>query len=260
MTPARKLATALLLAGTTGLGACAVGPDYHAPQIPTVEKAPFREAGATGVDAATPASSDWWKLYADPTLSRLIEDAFRHNTDIRVAAANLRRARAQLSEARAGRLPMTGLSASYDRQRIGADQIEPAPAKPGGGPDHYDSSFYEAGFDASYELDIFGRVSRSIEAARGDAQAAQATLDGVRISIAAQVAQSYADACGAAMQADVARETATIEGETRDLTQRLLDAGRLQHLDELGDRPCRMADRECGSSFRRWAAPPASRR
>jgi NodT family efflux transporter outer membrane factor (OMF) lipoprotein len=126
---------------------------------------------------------------------------------------------------------------SYSRRRVGADQIGPAsggsgasPRGPGGAsgsdPDHYDSSFYEPGFDATYEVDVFGRVSRSIEAVRGDAQAEQATLDGIRISIAAQVAQSYANACGAAMQADVARETATLERETRDLTQRLLDAGR----------------------------------
>jgi NodT family efflux transporter outer membrane factor (OMF) lipoprotein len=230
MTPSRTLALTLLLVGTLGLGACAVGPNYRPPEVSKDAKAPFREAAVTGVDPAASASSTWWRLYPDPTLSRLIEDAFRYNTDIRVAAANLRLARAQLSEAGAGRLPVTGLSASYERQRVGADRIG-APGGAGGNDatsasGHHDSGFYEAGFDASYELDVFGRVSRSIEAARGDAQAAQAALDGIRISIAAQVAQSYADACGATMQADVARETASIEGETRDLTQRLLEAGR----------------------------------
>jgi NodT family efflux transporter outer membrane factor (OMF) lipoprotein len=226
----RTVATPVLLASALGLGACAVGPDYQPPEIAKVATEPFREARATGVTSAAPASSNWWELYSDPALSRLIEDAFRYNTDIRVAAANLRLARAQLSEARAGRLPTTDLSASYFRQRVGADQIGPVPGAAGGAgagfaPDHYDSSFYQAGFDASYELDVFGRVSRSVEAARGDALAAQAALDGIRISIAAQVAQSYAGACGAAMRAEVARETATIESETRDLTQRLLDAG-----------------------------------
>jgi NodT family efflux transporter outer membrane factor (OMF) lipoprotein len=190
------------------------------------------EGAATGVTSTAPASSTWWELYSDPTLSRLIEDAFRYNTDIRVAAANLRLARAQLSEARAGRLPATDLTASYSRQRVGADQIGPraGPGQSGAGaasePDHYDFDLFQAGFDASYELDVFGRVSRSIEAARADTQAAQAALDGIRISIAAQVAQSYANACSAALQTDVARETATLEGETRDLAQRLLDAGR----------------------------------
>jgi NodT family efflux transporter outer membrane factor (OMF) lipoprotein len=234
MRPLQTLAMPLLLASAWGLGACAVGPNYRPPEISTTVKEPFKEAAVTGVNSAAAASSTWWQLYSDPTLSRLIEDAFRYNTDILVAAANLRLARAQLSEAGAGRLPTTEISASYSRQRVGADQIRPAasgieasPSGPGASrPDHHDSSFYEAGFDASYEADVFGRVSRLIEAARGDTQAAQAALDGIRISIAAQVAQSYANACGAAMQADVARETATLEGETRDLTQRLMDAGR----------------------------------
>ncbi|WP_019831916.1 efflux transporter outer membrane subunit [Sphingomonas sp. PR090111-T3T-6A] len=228
MTAARTFSTALLLTGALGLGACAVGPDYRPPAVPVVEKRPFREAASTETVSAAPASSTWWELYSDPALSRLIDDAFRYNTDIRAAAANLRLARAQLSEARAGRLPATDLSASYSRERVGADQLGPAGI--GGaetpGRDHSDFDFFQAGFDASYEVDVFGRVSRSIEAARADAQASEASLDGIRISIAAQVAQSYADACGAAMQADVARETASLETETRDLTQRLLDAGR----------------------------------
>lgn len=237
MMPSRTLALALLLAGALGLGACAVGPNYRPPQVSKDVKVPFREAAVTDVESAEPASSTWWRLYSDPTLSRLIEDAFRYNTDIRVAAANLRLARAQLSEAGAGRMPIASLSASYARQRVGADRIGPVSGRmdaPGGGegadamtaPGHHESGLYNADFDASYELDVFGRVSRSVEAARGDAQAAQAALDGIRISIAAQVAQSYADTCGAAMQADVARETASIEGETRDVTQRLLEAGR----------------------------------
>jgi outer membrane protein TolC len=183
MTAARALVTPLLLASASGLGACAVGPGYRPPEISTVAKEPFKEA-ATGVDSAAPVSSAWWKLHSDPTLSRLIEDAFRYNTDIRVAAANLRLARAQLSEARAGRLSTTDLTASCSRQRVGTDQIGPAArgigtsdgasggADAASAPGHYDSSFYEAGFDASYELDVFGRASRSIEVARGDAQAA----------------------------------------------------------------------------------------
>jgi NodT family efflux transporter outer membrane factor (OMF) lipoprotein len=232
MKPVRTLAMPVLLAGTLGLGACALGPDYRPPEISKVAKEPFKEAAATGVTSAAPASSTWWELYSDPTLSRLIEDAFRYNTDIRVAAANLKLARARLSEARTGRLPTTNLSSSYSRRRVGADEIGRAPGGTESGnadtafaSDHYDSSFYQAAFDASYEIDAFGRVSRLIEAARGDALAAQAALDGIRISIAAQVTQSYADACGAAMQADVARETASIQGKVRDLTQSLLDAG-----------------------------------
>jgi len=115
------------------------------------------------------------------------------------------------------------------RERIGADSVSGAGSGAGsatGGPSHYNLNYYQAGFDASYEVDLFGRVSRSIEAARGDAQAAAAALDGARISIAAQVAQSYADACGYADRAGVARETVRLQTDTQQLTQRLLKAGR----------------------------------
>ena len=160
-------------------------------------------------------------------LDRLIADALAHNTDVRQAAANLRRARGVLAEQRAGLLPTTQPSATYQRERIGADSASTS-ALPGaaGGPSHHDFNYYQIGFDASYEVDVFGRVSRSIEAARGEEQAAGAALDAARISVVAQVAQSYADACGNANQAEVARETARLQGDTRQLTQRLLDAGR----------------------------------
>lgn len=232
MMSVRTLSKPLLAASTLALSACAVGPDYRPPVVASLAKQPFKEAASSDATSTAPASSTWWELYSDPALSRLIDDAFRFNTDIRMAAANLRRARAELSEARAGRLPTTDLAASYSRNRVGRDQLGPAAAANAGGgasgsaPDHFDSDYYEAGFDASYELDVFGRVSRSIEAARGDAQAAEAGLEGVRISIAAQVAQSYAAACGAAMQAEVARESALLASDIRDINQRLLDAGR----------------------------------
>ncbi|PXA87163.1 RND transporter [Nostoc sp. 3335mG] len=228
MIEVRTFLTPLVLSGTLALAGCAVGPDYRRPAIPATEKQPFKETPSPDVISTAPAAPAWWELYSDPALSRLIDEAFRYNTDIRTAAANLRLVRAQLSEARAGLLPTTDLSTSYSRQRVGADQLGPATGEVAGtsGSAHSDFNFYQAGFDASYEVDVFGRVSRSIEAARADAQAAQAALDGIRISIAAQVAQSYADACGAAMQADVARETASLEANTHDLTQRLLDAGR----------------------------------
>jgi outer membrane protein TolC len=87
MMPIRPLATPVRLASALGLGACAVGPDYRPPEISKVAKEPFREAAGTFDNAAAPASSAWWHLYSDPTLSRLIKDAFRYNTDIRVAAA-----------------------------------------------------------------------------------------------------------------------------------------------------------------------------
>jgi NodT family efflux transporter outer membrane factor (OMF) lipoprotein len=221
---------ATILVSILTLAACTLGPDYHTPALQDDAKQPFEETHANANVSSDAAVGDWWELYDEPALKRLVLDAFLHNADTCEASANLRLARAQLSEARAGRLPTTGLSAGYSRDRVGADNLNSTAGEAAGGggfaSDSANFNYFEAGFDASYEIDVFGRVSRSIEAAHGDAGAAQAALDGARISVAAQVAQSYADACGFAAQADVARETARIEGDTLNITQHLLDAGK----------------------------------
>jgi NodT family efflux transporter outer membrane factor (OMF) lipoprotein len=213
------LALGLLLAG------CAVGPNYHRPKPPgATEPAAFVDPGITRVSIG-PAEGQWWHLFNDPALDRLVVDALHYNTDVREAAANLRRARAVLSEQRVGLLPSTDLSAQYTRQRIGAQQLQSSGGAPAG-VSGVEFDFFTAGFDAAYEVDLFGRVSRSIEAARADAQAQQAALDGARVSVVAEVARNYALACGYAARAEVARDTVRLQGRTLDLTQRLLDAGR----------------------------------
>jgi NodT family efflux transporter outer membrane factor (OMF) lipoprotein len=90
----------------------------------------------------------------------------------------------------------------------------------------FETDFYNLGISAQYELDLFGRVSRSIEAQRGEYQAAEADLDAARVSVAAEVARAYAQVCANAAQATVAYETAKLQGQTLDLTRRLLEGGR----------------------------------
>jgi NodT family efflux transporter outer membrane factor (OMF) lipoprotein len=226
----RSRALAATLLPVAMLSACAVGPNYVAPPPRRDTRGAFVEHNASPMLSSKPLPADWWRMFEDPALDRLIADAFAYNTDVRQAAANLRRARGVVSEKRAGLLPTTQLSGSYKRERIGADSVSSTsgsvPGSTIGGPNHYDLNLYQAGFNASYEVDLFGRVSRSIEAARGDAQAAAAALDGARISIAAQVAQSYADACGYADRTNVAQETVRLQTDTQQLTMRLLKAGR----------------------------------
>ncbi|HEX7873454.1 MAG TPA: TolC family protein [Sphingobium sp.] len=215
------LTLSLLLAG------CAVGPDYKRPETPggaPRAQGAFVDPGVTRVSTG-PAEGQWWRLFRDPALDRLVLEALAHNTDVRVASANLRRSRAVLMQSRAGRLPTTSLSAGYTRQRVGAQQAGAQGAQLGAA-DGFEFDFFTVGMDAAYEVDLFGRVSRSVEAARGDAAAAAAALDGARVSVAAETARTYAQACGYAAQAEVARETARLQDQTRDLTQRLLDAGR----------------------------------
>lgn len=210
-----------LLAGSL-LAGCAVGPNYERPATSPTAAAAFVDPGLTKVSPGA-VEGEWWRLFKDPVLDRLVVEALTHNTDIRQASANLKRARAILSESRGQRLPGTTLQGQYTRQRTGAESAQGALPP---GVNGVENDFFRLGFDASYEVDLFGRVSRSIEASRGDTEAAQAALDGARVAVAAETARTYAAACGFAAQAQVARETVQLQTRTFELTQRLVEAGR----------------------------------
>jgi NodT family efflux transporter outer membrane factor (OMF) lipoprotein len=219
LTRARRFA---LAAGSlAALSACAVGPDYRAPApLPPADTA---LAEASGASAVSPAAlpDKWWRLFEDPTLDRLVEKALAHNNDLRIASANLQSARALLNEAGAARLPTTDVSAQAEETRSAARGVQPA----------FKTDYYSVGFDASYEVDLFGGVSRRIEAARGDVAAAQAGLDAARVSVAAETARTYAVACGYGAQASAARETVDLQAKTLDLTRRLFSGGRSTQRD-----------------------------
>ncbi len=198
------------------LSACAVGPDYRRPAALLPAQVRLHEALTSGTVVPTPLPQRWWALFEDPELDRLVERALVRNIDLRVAAANLQRARALLSEAGAARLPTSDTSAQYARSRSrSATTGQPVTR-----------DYFALGFDASYEVDLFGGVGRSIEAATADADAAQAAVDGARVAVAAETARAYAQACSFGAQADVARDTEALQARTADLTQRRRAAGR----------------------------------
>lgn len=211
----RALFFAAVSAGA--LSACAtVGPNYRAPEA----SAPAR---ATFVSAASPAftgdepQGEWWRLYGDPVLDDLVAQALTANTDLRIAAANLAQARAVLREVRAGREPSTSISGGAQY----ADQPGP------GGSD----TVFDAGLDVGYQLDLFGRIRRATEASRADVEAVQAAFDFTRVTIAAETARAYVDACNAGRQIDVAEQSVAIQEQTFDLTRRLVAGGRGTALD-----------------------------
>lgn len=210
---------------TAIVAACSVGPNYQRPANLPVEQVRLQEALSSGTFAPTPLPSKWWRVFDDPELDRLVEKALTQNTDLRVSAANLQRARALLSESGAARFPTTGVSAQGTRSRSSTSSRT---GQQGGGSTSqgFTTNYFTLGFDASYELDLFGGVSRSIEAARADVGAAQAAVDASRVSVAAETARAYAQACGYGAQSDVARETEALQARTLDLTQRLFSAGR----------------------------------
>jgi NodT family efflux transporter outer membrane factor (OMF) lipoprotein len=206
-----RAAPILLLA----LAGCMSGPNYRAAPVPPT----------AGFVAATPATAgseplpdQWWRLYDDPALDALVQQAFVANTDVRVATANLRRARAVLTESKSLRLPTTDINATAGYSRQGIPTAS--------GPQGIDTDFYRLGFDMSYEIDLYGRVARSIEAARADADAAAAERDVTLIAVAAEVARAYADACSGARQTAVAQESLKIQTQSFSLTEKQYTAGR----------------------------------
>jgi len=197
-----KLRTLLTAAGSAALlAACAVGPKAPLPTIPAEGQGAF--VGSQSASVSTEAArDDWWRLYQDPTLDGLIQQALTENNELEAAAANLRAVRASLSEARSGRFPTTTASAGYNRSRASTDTAPTA-----GGAKLPEVDTYDVGLDVAYEIDLFGRVESSIRAARGDVAAAAAALEVVRVTVAAETARAYADTCSANAQIAVAERT-----------------------------------------------------
>jgi NodT family efflux transporter outer membrane factor (OMF) lipoprotein len=210
----RSLALSTLSA--LALSACAVGPDYVAAPPSPASSGPFLAAGAPPVSpSALPA--DWWRLYDDPVLDGLVADALAANTDLRQAVARIERARAGLRGAGAERLPQTAIGAGGSYSRQPESQVPPGADREGWS--------HDVGIEVGYELDLFGRVGRTVEAARADLAASQADADAVRVIVVADTTRAYADAATGAAQLRVAREIVALLDQSLALTTRRHDAG-----------------------------------
>lgn len=211
-----------ILAGTA-LSGCMVGPDYQSPVSKAPAQAPLVSANAPAFVPTEPPV-DWWHLFNAPILDKLVADALAANTDLRVAAANLKQARAALRESRSQRLPSTTINASAGYGQVAGSTV----GAPGAGPR---GDTYDAGFDVGYQIDLFGRIARTIQASRADFEATQATYDLTRITIVAETIRAYAEACSAGGQLKVARQSLSVQEQTFDLTRRLYEGGRGTALD-----------------------------
>lgn len=205
------------LALALALAACATGPDYVRPVTPTAAAGPFVATNSPALQPLAPVPDNWWRLYNDPVLDGLIADALAHNTDVRAAVARLARARASLRETKVDRLPQGGVNASATR---GRDE---------GSSDA--STSYSAGLEVAYEVDLFGRVARGVEAARGDVGAAEADADAVRVAIVSDTARAYADASSAAERLAVAEHIVELLDQSLRLTEKQVEIGQTTRLD-----------------------------
>ncbi|WP_233870076.1 efflux transporter outer membrane subunit [Paraburkholderia adhaesiva] len=205
------------------LGACmTLGPNYKVPDDALVN-ASLAQGPIAGAQNAPVASgdmpADWWRLYDDPVLDTLVHDALQSNTSLRVAAANLARSRAAVQVATEQGGFSGGASVGFQRAQESAEQFllfSKVPVVNEGA----------LGVNISYEIDLFGKLRRGVEAARADDDAVQAAADLARITIVADVVQAYVESCSAGEELAIARDSLKLTQERVALTKRLRDAGR----------------------------------
>jgi outer membrane protein, multidrug efflux system len=173
------------------------------------------------VDGAPADHSAYWRTLGDSTLDRLIGEVIRANLDVRAAAARVRGARAARFEAALDFVPTVTVAGGYTRQRL-ASATFPI-GESGAFPDQ---DIWDGGFDASWELDLFGRVRRSVQAQGALVGAASEDLRDVQVSLASEVARTYFELRGAQERLGVARRNADNQRRTLEVTQQRLDAGR----------------------------------
>src|SRR5882724_6384496 len=160
------------------LAACAVGPRYRRPAVPTPETT--RGQRVPG-DAASLADSPWWAIFRDHALQALVEEAIRGSHDLRAAAARVELTRNQIAVARADMFPQV----SYQGQAVRERAAIP------GGPTNVTFNSFLATFNLAWEIDVCCSVTRATEAARADYLAAEAARRGVLLTLVSDVAQAY---------------------------------------------------------------------
>jgi outer membrane protein TolC len=221
------------------LAGCKVGPDYHRPETPPVGE--FREKSA-GV-SSDPLPERWWHLYDDPVLDRLEEQALAANTDLRAAEAHLQRAVAVTAAAESVNEPDFGIGAGMQRSRLSGQsylQQETLPVMTLG----------SVLGQMSYQIDLFGRIRRGVEAARADEEGAHATLEAARTSLAAQVAYAYLAQCASAEALELAEANLDVQRRSLESSRKLLEAGKIS-VAEVTRAEARLAQAE--------TAPPVAR-
>ena len=202
---------------------CAVGPEYHEPrQVPTAR---FSNNAQPGIGEGE-VVAQFWKLLDDAQLDQLVQDSLSANKDLARATASLRAARSAARLSGFDLFPTVTADAGYSRSH---DSLQQVPTLPADVSRTFDT--YEVGFDATWELDFFGRVRRSTQAARAAAGAAEATLRDAIVSVTGEVARNYCVLRGLQDQLAVAERNAVNQRQTLDLTQVRLDAGRGSELD-----------------------------
>jgi multidrug efflux system outer membrane protein len=213
----------LLLASTALLlSACAVGPDYQRPHA--TAPAAYLRAEQPLFSSRQP-EGEFWRRFEDPLLAQLVEDALLANNDLRIALSRYDRAQALLRGSKADRLPTVSATAEAGYQQLSADQL------PGASRRDREGDSYAASVNVLWEPDLFGRVRRSVQAQRAEADAVTADLAALQVVVVAELVAGYFELRGLQEQLRVARANAAIQQDSLNLVERQLAAGRGTPLD-----------------------------
>lgn len=226
----KRLVAVLLVAGLAG---CMVGPDYHRPAVPTpdafgeIAPIPSPRADGTPPETSRPLAGGipeaWWEAFGDPLLASLITRTVASNLDLAQAEARVRQSRAQRKIVAADLFPQIGASGSYTRERTSSN----APTFAAG----RTLNLFETGFDANWEIDVFGGIRRSVESAEATIQATIADRDAILVSLMGEVGLEYVTYRSLQERIRLATENMKSQEATLELTQRLFDAGLAAELD-----------------------------
>ncbi|GLZ88511.1 multidrug efflux outer membrane protein OprN [Metapseudomonas resinovorans] len=197
-----------------------MGPDYKAPES---EPARLASSEAVKVDR-TRFESVWWQQFDDPTLNQLVQESLKQNRELRIAFARLKAARAIRDDVGNDQFPVVTAGASAE---IGKGQ------QPGVTEERVNAERYDLGLNMAWELDLFGRIQRQIEASEAETDAAQADLQQLQVSLIAELVDAYGNLRGAQLREHIARENLENQKESRGLTEQLRDAGVGSELDVL---------------------------
>lgn len=223
----KPLAISLL---TLALTACAVGPDYQAPQTADAQ---LSSAQGSGYDRSRFESS-WWQQFDDPVLHQLVEQSLKDNRQLRVAFARLRAAQAIRDDLGNDQLPTITSRASGE---FGKSQ------QPGVTEQRVRGERYDLGLDMLWELDLFGRIQRQLEASDAELDVAEADYQQLQVSLIAELVDAYGSLRGAQLRERIARANLKNQQESRAITEQLRLAGVGSQLDVLRS-DARLADTE----------------
>lgn len=210
------------------LAGCAVGPDYREPKL--AMPAGWQEAQQKGVDVRPAELTQWWTSFNDPLLNSLVERAVKSNLDLRIAEARIREARASRSVVASGAWPTVDVSASYSRNRTSENAFALGSLAPQGG-GNLEQDLFKTGFDASWEIDVFGGVRRGVEAADATIDASVESRRDVLVTLLGDVAKNYIDLRGFQRRLAVARANLKAQQDTLELTRIRFQAGLTSDLE-----------------------------